>query len=150
MKEIIKKIVEDNGCDLYDIEITEENGHKFYRVYITKAGGVKLSDCEAINNLISPIFDIEEPIRDKYFLEVSSPGLERKLKKKEHFQKSIGERVKLNTTDGKLKGILTYADDEKIKVNEKEINYNDIKKAKVYIDWANYKYSEKETKSAKI
>ena len=139
MQEVIKKIVEDNGCELYDIEITEENGHKFYRIYITKPGGVSLSDCEAINNLISPIFDIEEPIKDKYFLEVSSPGVERKLTKKEHFQKSIGERVKVNTSEGKVKGTLTYADDEKIKVDEKEINYDDIKKAKTYVDWANYK-----------
>ena len=139
MKEIIKKIVEDNGCELYDIEIVEENWHKFYRVYITKPGGVSLSDCEAINNLISPIFDIEEPIKEKYFLEVSSPGVERKLHTKEHFQKSVGERVKLNTTEGKVKGVLTYADDEKIKVDDKEIPYEDIKKAKTYVDWANYK-----------
>ena len=139
LKEIIKNIVEDNGCELYDIEQTTEGDNKFYRVYITKPGGVTLNDCEAINNLLSPIFDIEEPIKDKYFLEVSSPGIERKLTKKEHFQKSIGERVKVNTTNGKVKGILTYADDEKIKVDNEEIPYENIKKAKTYIDWANYK-----------
>ncbi|MEO1958909.1 MAG: ribosome maturation factor RimP [Nautiliaceae bacterium] len=142
LRRVIKNIVEDNGCELYDIAIEEEMGHKFYRVYITKPGGVSLNDCAAINNLISPIFDVEEPIKDKYFLEVSSPGVERKLTKKEHFQKSIGERVKVNTTDGKLKGTLTYADEEKIKVDDKEIKYEDIKKAKTYVDWSKYKFDE--------
>ncbi len=141
LNEIIKNIVEENGCELYDIEISEEGGNKFFRVYITKSGGVNLDDCEVINNLLSPIFDIEEPFKDKYFLEVSSPGIERKLTKKEHFQKSIGERIKVNTAEGKVKGILTYADDEKIKINDKEINYDDIKKAKTYVDWNTYKYN---------
>ena len=142
LRNVIKNIVEDNGCELYDIAIEEEMGHKFYRVYITKPGGVSLNDCAAINNLISPIFDVEEPIKDKYFLEVSSPGVERKLTKKEHFQKSIGERVKVNTSEGKLKGTLTYADDEMIKVDDKEVKYEDIKKAKTYVDWSKYKFDE--------
>ena len=142
LKNIIKNIVEENGCELYDIEETTEGDHKFFRVYITKPGGVSLDDCAAINNLLSPIFDVEEPIKDKYFLEVSSPGIERKLTKKEHFQKSIGENVKLNTTEGKVKGVLKSADDEKIVVGDKEIKYEDIKKAKTYVDWSTYKFDE--------
>ncbi len=140
MKKIIENIVKDNGCELYDIEITEENGHKYYRIYIQKEGGVSLNDCEKINHLISPIFDIEEPIKDRYFLEVSSPGLERKLTKKEHFEKSIGENVKITLEDGtKIKGELKSVKDNKIEVNDKEVDFNDIKKAKTYIDWKNYK-----------
>ena len=143
LKEVIKNIVEDNGCELYDIEQTTEGDNKFYRVYITKPGGVTLNDCAAINNLLSPIFDIEEPIEGKYFLEVSSPGIERNLTKKEHFQKSIGESVKVNTTEGKVKGTLSYADDEKIKVGDKEIPYENIKKAKTYVDWNTYSFEDK-------
>ncbi len=142
LKQVIKNIVEDNGCELYDIEETKEGDYKYYRIYITKPGGVSLNDCTTINNLISPIFDVEDPIDGKYFLEVSSPGIERKLTKKEHFQKSIGERVKVNTTDGKLKGTLTYADEETIKVDDKEVKYEDIKKAKTYVDWSKYKFDE--------
>ncbi len=141
LNEIIKNIVEDNGCELYDIEISEEGGNKFFRVYITKPGGVNLDDCEAINNLLSPIFDIEEPFKDKYFLEVSSPGIERKLTKKEHFQKSIGERVKLTTDDGeKIKGVLKSFDGENVEIGDKKVPFEKIKKAKTYVDWANYKY----------
>jgi ribosome maturation factor RimP len=142
LKNVIKNIVEDNGCELYDIEDTIEGDHRYFRVYITKPGGVSLDDCTAINNLISPIFDVEDPIEGKYFLEVSSPGVERKLTKPEHFQKSIGENVKVNTTEGKVKGVLKSADDEKIVVGSKEIKYDDIKKAKTYVDWSTYKFDE--------
>jgi len=140
LKNVIKNIVEDNGCELYDIEESVENDNKYFRVYITKAGGVTLNDCVAINNLISPIFDVEEPIKDKYFLEVSSPGLERKLTKKEHFEKSIGENVKVTTNEGKkIKGILKSFDGEVAEIGKEKVKFDDIKKAKTYVDWNNYK-----------
>jgi ribosome maturation factor RimP len=141
LKEIIKNIVEDNGCELYDTELSEEGGHKYYRVYITKAGGVSLNDCAKINNLISPIFDIEDPVEGKYFLEVSSPGLERKLTKPEHFEKSIGENVKVTTSEGKkIKGQLKSFNDGFAEIGKEKVHFSDIKKAKTYIEWNTYKY----------
>jgi len=144
LNEVIKNIVEDNGCELYDIDISEEGGNKFFRVYITKPGGVNLDNCSAINNLLSPIFDIEEPIKDKYFLEVSSPGVERKLTKKEHFAGSIGENVKVTTNDGqKIKGMLKSFDGEIAEIGKEKVNFNDIKKAKTYVDWNTYSFKDK-------
>jgi len=143
LKNVIKNIVEDNGCELYDIEETQEGDHKYFRVYITKPGGVNLNDCTAINNLISPIFDVEEPIKDKYFLEVSSPGIERKLTKPEHFEKSIGENVKVTLNDGtKVKGQLKSFVDNVAEIGKEKVNFNDIKKAKTYVDWNTYKFDE--------
>ncbi len=143
LEEVIKNIVEDNGCELYDIEQTMEGDNKFYRVYITKPGGVSLNDCAAINNLLSPIFDIEDPVEGKYFLEVSSPGVERKLSKKEHFEKSIGENVKVTTNDGqKIKGQLKSFDGEIAEIGKEKVNFNDIKKAKTYVDWNTYSFKE--------
>ncbi len=143
LEEVIKNIVEDNGCELYDIEQTMEGDNKFYRVYITKPGGVSLNDCAAINNLLSPIFDIEDPVEGKYFLEVSSPGIERKLTKKEHFEKSIGENVKVTTTEGKkIKGQLKSFDGEVAEIGKEKVNFNDIKKAKTYVDWNTYSFKE--------
>ena len=142
LKEVIKNIVEDNGCELYDIELTEEGGHKYYRVYITKPGGVSLNDCAAINNLISPIFDIEDPVDGKYFLEVSSPGIERKLTKPEHFEKSIGENVKVTLNDGtKVKGQLKSFVNNEAEIGKEKVKFDDIKKAKTYIEWNTYKYN---------
>jgi len=143
LKEIIKNIVEENGCELYDIEQTQEGDNKFYRIYITKPGGVSLNDCAAINNLLSPIFDVEDPVEGKYFLEVSSPGIERKLTKKEHFEKSIGENVKVTTNEGqKIKGMLKSFDGEVAEIGKEKVKFDDIKKAKTYVDWNTYKFDE--------
>ncbi|WP_457561329.1 ribosome maturation factor RimP [Caminibacter sp.] len=143
LKNVIKNIVEDNGCELYDIEDTIEGDNRFLRVYITKPGGVTLEDCAAINNLLSPIFDVEDPIEGKYFLEVSSPGVERKLTKPEHFEKSIGENVKVTTSDGKkVKGELKSFIDGVAEIGKEKVNYKDIKKAKTYVDWSTYKFDE--------
>ncbi len=144
MKEIIKKIVEDNGCELYDIEISKEGDHTYYRVYITKPGGVNLDDCATINNLISPIFDVEEPLKDRYFLEVSSPGVERKLTKPEHFERSVGENVKVTTNEGeKIKGVLKSFVDNVAEIGKEKVNFNDIRKAKTYVDWNTYSFKDK-------
>jgi len=143
LKNVIKNIVEDNGCELYDIEETQEGDNKFYRVYITKPGGVSLNDCAAINNLLSPIFDVEDPVEGRYFLEVSSPGIERKLTKKEHFEKSIGENVKVTTNEGKkIKGMLKSFDGEVAEIGKEKVKFDDIKKAKTYVDWSTYKFDE--------
>ena len=88
-------------CELefYDCETASENGKTIYRVFVTKTGGVSLDDCEKLSRILSPIFDVEPPVSGEYFLEVSSPGLERKLSKTEHFSKSIGELVKITTSE---------------------------------------------------
>ena len=76
----LNELVKECGVELYDTEIANENGRAIYRIYITKNGGVSLDDCEKVSRLLSPIFDVEPPISGDYNLEVSSPGLERKLK----------------------------------------------------------------------
>ena len=98
MREIVEQILAENGFKLYDIEITEENGHNYYRIYMQKEGSdksVTLDDCALINRIVSPIFDVEYNSDDSYFLEVSSPGVERTLTKPEHFEKSVGEYKEL-------------------------------------------------------
>ena len=138
MKEIVKQIVEDNGFRLYDIEISDEGNNKFYRIFIQKADGsnVTLDECAMINRIISPIFDVEEPMSDAYFLEVSSTGIERPLKKIEHFEKSIGEKVKISLKDGsKIIGKLQDVKDNKINVKNKIIPFDNIKKARTYFEW---------------
>ncbi len=140
MREIIKQIVEDNGFRLYDIENTEEDGHKYYRIFIQKKDGesVNLDECATINRIISPIFDVEYNTNDAYFLEVSSPGIERSLKTPEHFKHSVGEIVKLKLDDGsKIIGKLQDYDEEKNRINVKNkiIPLDKIKKARTYFEW---------------
>jgi ribosome maturation factor RimP len=134
----IKKIVEAEGVSLYDIERTVENEHNYFRVYIT-GENINLDVCERLSKIISPMLDVEEPMRGKYFFEVSSPGLERALKKIEHFKASIGERANIKGYDSKLKGIIKAVDGNNITIDcdgeEKIIAIEDIKSAKTYIQW---------------
>lgn len=137
----IEKIINELGCELYDTESTSENGRAIYRVYITKAGGVSMEDCENVSRMLSPIYDVMPPIAgDKWFLEVSSPGLERKLSKIEHFARSVGELAKITLTDksvvlGEIKavsdGIITLSTAD----GEASVSFGDIKKARTYIEW---------------
>ena len=140
MKDIIKQIVEDNGFRLYDIEISEENGYKYYRIFIQKADGgrVNLDECAIINRIVSPIFDVEYNSDDAYFLEVSSPGIERPLKKPEHFIMSVGEKVRITLKDGsKIIGKLQSFDEKngKLDVKNRIIPLDTIKRARTYFEW---------------
>ena len=135
----LDKLVRECGVELYDSEIANENARAIFRVYITKDGGVSLDDCEKVSRLLSPIFDVTPPISGDYNLEVSSPGLERKLSKPSHFKSSIGELVKVQTEAEKFAGRLVKADEESIAVENEEgifeINISEIKKAKTYLEW---------------
>lgn len=128
------------GVNLYDTEIANDNGRTIFRVYITKNGGVNLDDCEAVSRLLSPIYDVMPPVSGDWVLEVSSPGIERKLSKIEHFKASVGELVKISLNDkSELKGKVLSATDDKITVDidgiSNDIKFVDIKKAKTYIEW---------------
>ena len=136
----IEKIINSYGAKLYDSEIVKENGEDIYRVYIIKDGGVDLDLCANISRDASPILDIEPPISGEYRFEVSSPGIERKLTKPKHFINSIGEKVKVKVKgEGKLKGTLIDANEEGIKVENKdgisEFKYDELGTVKTYFEW---------------
>lgn len=137
----IESIIKELGCELYDTELASENGHAIYRVYITKNGGVSMEDCEKVSRALSPIYDVMPPVAgDKWFLEVSSPGLERKLSKIEHFGKSIGEKTKITLNDksviiGEIKALNDEIITLKSDSGEQKISFNEIKKAKTFIEW---------------
>ena len=137
----IEKIIKELGCELYDTESVSENGHAIYRVYITKSGGVSLDECQKVSQMLSPIYDVMPPISgDKWFLEVSSPGLERKLAKIEHFKLSLGEKAKITLNDKSvITGEIKAVDNEIITIladeGEQKISFNDIKKACTFIEW---------------
>lgn len=86
-------IAKENGCYLYDVEYLKEGGFWFLRVYVDKEDGISLDECEIVSRALSDVLDKEDPIDRNYYLEVSSPGVERKLKTPEHFQRYLGEMV---------------------------------------------------------
>ena len=141
LEEQIKIAVE--ACDvmLYDIVNTRVNGDTIFRINITSQGGVTLDKCQEVSRMISPILDINEPMKGGYRLEVSSPGIERKLLNIDHFKGSIGDKIKAKNFNMEVfKGILLSVEDEVLTFQDEnnesfKINYDDVLSASTYYDW---------------
>ena len=93
VEDLITSKIEDLGYSLYDVEYVKEGKDYYLRVYIDKKNGIDLNDCELVSNNITEILDQADYIKEQYFLEVSSPGIERVLKKDKHLQKSLENKV---------------------------------------------------------
>ncbi|CAA6806737.1 MAG: FIG000325: clustered with transcription termination protein NusA [uncultured Sulfurovum sp.] len=140
LNEQIEKIVKANGASFYGTETAQEDSNTIYRVFITKEGGVNLDLCAEISNELSVFFDVNPPMHGAYFLEVSSPGIERKLENPTHFISAVGERVKFKINGGdKEKGLIKSADETGFSIEKKgeevRFEYSDISKAKTYYEW---------------
>lgn len=137
----IKKMVESIGLSLYDTQILNENDQTIFRVSVTAQGGVNLDQCAEVTHLINPLLDVTPPMGGEYRLEVSSPGIERRLKTLEHFEQSIGEKVVFSTvTKEKFEGELTAVNGEEICVltkenGEQKVPFRSISKARTFFEW---------------
>ena len=144
VEELLKSIIENIGYELYDVRYEKEGKDYYLRIKIDKPEGIDINDCENVNNAINDILDEADYIKDQYFLEVSSPGLERVLRKDRHFEKQIGNEISLKlfkpiNKQKELIGILQeYNNDElTIKVEDEtlKINLKDIAIAKTVFNW---------------
>lgn len=141
LEQDIKNVVESMGLSLYDIATVSEFGATIYRVMIDSEDGVSLDKCGEVTRIISPLLDVTPPVSGDYRLEVSSPGIERKLKNLGHFQKSVGEKVKAVLISNEvLKGELIKVEGNKItikdeQVGEQTVPYDEITKASTYFEW---------------
>ena len=96
VENLIKKNIEDIGYELYDVIYLKEEKNYTLRIVIDNEKGISLEDCEKVNNEITDILDEADYIKDQYFLEVSSPGIERLLRKDWQLNKYIGSKVEVN------------------------------------------------------
>jgi ribosome maturation factor RimP len=99
VSKIIEAIVISHGMELVDVEYRREARGWVLRIYIDKEGGVTLDDCVLVNNEAGPVIDVEDLIQSPYTLEVSSPGLNRALKKERDFERFKDRSVKIRTHD---------------------------------------------------
>lgn len=122
VEEMVSPIVEESNYELVDVEYIKEGQNWYLRLYIDKEGGITIEDCETISEKINHLLDETDIIPNSYFFEVSSPGLERPLKKDKEFEKYKGETVevkvynpinKKNTFEGELVGLI----DGKVVIN---------------------------------
>lgn len=132
IEQIVLPITEANDLELVDVEYVKEGGEFFLRVYIDKEGGVSLNECELVTRALNPILDEKDPIKDNYYLEVSSPGLDRPLKKDKDFVKYQGRDVEIKLYksidgsklhEGELAG-LTEEKNIKVIIDNKEVEFN--------------------------
>ncbi len=121
LTKLLEPVVEQLGFELADIEVRLGGQDGLLRLYIDKDGGIDVEDCQSVSRQVSAILDVEDPLPGNYTLEVSSPGLDRTLTKPAHFQRFMGEdiRVKLRfPLEGRrnFRGALKSANEENIEV----------------------------------
>ncbi|WMT39160.1 ribosome maturation factor RimP [Paenibacillus sp. D2_2] len=97
VEEMVMPYLEENGFELVDIEYVKEGSNWFLRVFVDKDGGIDIDDCGRISEYLSEQLDANDPIPSAYFLEVSSPGAERPLKKADDVAKAVGKDVFVTT-----------------------------------------------------
>ena len=146
VENLLKEKIESLGYNLYDVEYVKEGPNYYLRIYIDKETGIDLNDCEKVSNEIDELLDKADYIKEQYYLEVSSPGLERKLKKDQHFSQNIGKKVEIklfkkdNNGKKEYEGTLKSFNQEEIiieteKGNQINIERKNISQAKTKYEW---------------
>ena len=90
---LAQPVVEEKGCELWDVEYVREGSERFLRIYLDKDGGIDIEDCEKVHRAMDPILDEKDPIAESYHFEVCSAGIERPLKRPGDFEKFMGSPV---------------------------------------------------------
>ena len=132
------------GYEIYDVQYVKEGKDYYLRIFIENETGISLDDCEIVNNAIVDILDEADYIKEQYFLEISSVGLEKNLRKDKHFESSIGEEIEIKTFKP-IEGLKLFSgeliafenNEATIKMNENtyKINKKDISSAKTLYKW---------------
>ena len=113
-------IIENLGYELYDVEYAKEGKNYFLRIFIDNEKGIDLNDCEKVNDAVNDILDKENYIKEQYFLEISSPGIERVLRKDKHLEQNIGKDINVKLFKKDKNGAKEYLG------TLKEFNQNEI------------------------
>lgn len=128
----------EQGYDLIEVEYAQQSGVRILRVFIDAPAGITHNDCQKVSHLLSPLLDAEDWLDEHYMLEVSSPGIDRPLRRPEDFQRFVGEKVKLQAIGPvqgrkRFRGTLTGFADGMVQVEcdgtAYDIHLENVKKA---------------------
>ena len=140
VRAVVEPVVTAAALDLYDVELAGA----VVRVLVDRAGGVDLSVLGEVTRRVSEALDADDPLPGRYTLEVSSPGLERKLRTPEHFATALGKQVRVRTVAGtegerRVEGELLAADPDGLTVaaadGERRIAYAEVERARTVFEW---------------
>lgn len=149
VKKCVEPIINDLGYKVYDVIYEKEGKDNYLRIFIDKETGISLNDCENVNNAITDILDEKDLIKNQYMLEISSPGIERRLRSDEHLKQNINSKVEVHTFKGiesvkydKQKifvGILKKLDEKTVTIEveneEISISKDNISNIKTVFNW---------------
>ena len=140
VENLLKPKIEEIGYELYDVEYVKEGKNYFLRIYIDNEKGIDLNDCEKVNDAIVEPLDKADYIKEQYFLEVSSPGIERILRKDWQIEENIGKEVEVKLFkpfNGQkvITGNLVGFNEEIINIEELAIPRKDISLIKIKYNW---------------
>jgi len=141
---IVAPLADERGLDLYDVEQHQTS----LRVLVNRQGGIDIDTLAELSRAVSRALDEVDPVAGRYTLEVSSPGLERPLRRPDHFAGAVGEKVTVKTvpgTDGerRVTGTLLTADDQGITIGpesgqdgeDRRLTYDEVMGARTLFDW---------------
>ena len=142
---VVEPVVEEQGLELVEVEFQRESQGWVLRLYIDHTDGVGLEDCVRVSREVGDLLDVKIPIEHKYRLEVSSPGMDRPIRKPEHFRRYFGQKVKitLSSPPGKrrkiVQGILGEMENDIVKLDcdqgTMEIPFQQIAKTRLVPSW---------------
>ena len=121
----VEPAIEAEGYALVDVELKGEGGGRVLRLFIDKPdGSITLDDCQAVSELVSPMLDVENVVQGRYYLEVSSPGINRRIRKQADFERFIGSTVKIRLRSPlngrrKITGVIEGVGDGEVVVRDK-------------------------------
>lgn len=146
VENLISKTIEELGYELYDVIYEKEAQDYYLRIFIDKPEGISLEDCEKVNDAINDMLDEVNYIKDQYFLEVSSPGVERVLRKDKHLQANLGKEIACNLfkpieKEKQIEGVLQEFDENQLilqvegKEESTQIERKNIARMKLKYHW---------------
>lgn len=151
---LVSPCITELGYRIWDVEYVKEGAEWYLRITLDSDDGIDIDDCEKVSRAINPIIDEADPIEDFYYLEVSSPGLERVLRKQEHFEASIGCEIEIRLfapDENKKKaytGTLVAYDEDSITVDVAGENMkfalNKVSKVETVFDFSTINMKESE------
>lgn len=141
VEDLVTPKIEKLGYEVYDVEYVKEGKNYFLRIYIDNPKGIDLNDCEKVNNEIMDLLDEADYIKEQYFLEISSPGIEKILRKDKHLKNNIGTEINIKLfkkdENGKKEyhGILKDFNEDYIIIDNINIERKNIAQIKTIYNW---------------
>ena len=144
---VVEPIINNLGYEVYDVIYEKEGKDNFLRIFIDNKKQITLEDCEKVNNAITDVLDEKDLIKSQYFLEVSSPGLERRIRTEKHLNMFKNKKIEIHLfkpieKQKVIVGILKDYDDSKVTIvadeNEISIDKNNISRMKKVYDWEEF------------